>query len=79
MSGSTSSKDLIQWRQLEIKTLKLRKEAAANLSESFNTTKELYMEKATFFVQFILEEFDKNGKDALAFYVPNVGEPASSI
>lgn len=79
-------KDLIQLEsQLEIKTLKLtelRKQAAADLSESILTQlRELYMEKATFFVQFsTLEEFDKNGKDALAFYMStNVGEPAKAL
>lgn len=79
-------KDLIQLEsQLEIKTLKLtelRKQAATDLSESILTQlRELYMEKATFFVQFFaLEEFDKNGKDALAFYMStNVGEPAKAL
>jgi DNA repair protein RecN (Recombination protein N) len=79
-------KELVQLEtQLEIKTLKLtelRKHAAADLSESILTQlRELYMEKATFYVQFFaLEEFDKNGKDALAFYMStNVGEPAKPL
>jgi len=60
----------------------LRKEAAENLSESILTQlRELYMEKATFFVQFnTIEEFDKNGKDSLSFYMStNVGEPAKPL
>lgn len=60
----------------------IRKEAAVHLSESILTQlRELYMEKATFFVKFSKnEEFDKNGKDALSFFMStNVGEPAKPL
>ncbi|MFX3674801.1 MAG: DNA repair protein RecN [Paenisporosarcina sp.] len=60
----------------------LRKDTAVNLSESILTQlRELYMEKATFYVQFHPnDDFDKNGKDTLSFYMStNVGEPAKPL
>lgn len=68
---------------VEAKELTLiRKKAAKKLSEAIVIQlRELFMEKATFEVIFkSLNDFDKNGKDEVSFYMStNVGEPAKPI
>ncbi|MET1013307.1 MAG: DNA repair protein RecN [Paenisporosarcina sp.] len=64
------------------KLTNLRKSAAVELSQSILTQlHELYMEKATFHVKFLPhQEFDKDGKDSLSFYMStNVGEPEKPL
>ena len=60
----------------------IRKENALHLSEAImNELRMLHMEKAKFIVNFEpLNQFDANGKDAVAFYIStNVGEPPKSL
>ncbi|QBP40946.1 DNA repair protein RecN [Paenisporosarcina antarctica] len=69
--------------EIEAKELTLyRKKASKKLSEAIVLQlRELFMEKATFEVIFnTASNFDKNGKDDVAFYMStNVGEPAKPI
>jgi len=69
--------------EIEAKELTLyRKKASKKLSEAIVLQlRELFMEKATFEVIFkVASNFDKNGKDDVAFYMStNVGEPAKPI
>ena len=60
----------------------IRKQNALRLSEAImNELRMLHMEKAKFLVNFEpLNQFDANGKDAVAFYIStNVGEPPKSL
>lgn len=60
----------------------IRKENALTLSDAImDQLRMLHMEKAKFIVNFeAQEQFDANGKDAIAFYIStNVGEPPKSL